>query len=43
MQQGRLEGGVNNLAHLTGFLAALMIIFFVRKDLLTRYFSGRRL
>jgi membrane associated rhomboid family serine protease len=33
--------GVNNLAHLTGFLAALAIFFFVRKDLFTRYFSGR--
>ncbi|MCA0456288.1 MAG: rhomboid family intramembrane serine protease [Chloroflexi bacterium] len=36
-------GGVNNAAHLTGFLAALLIFFFVRKDLLTRYFTGRRL
>ncbi len=33
--------GVNNLAHLTGFLAALAIFFYVRKDLFTRYFSGR--
>jgi membrane associated rhomboid family serine protease len=33
--------GVNNIAHVTGFLAAVAIFFFVRKDLLTRYFSGR--
>lgn len=36
-------GGVNHAAHLTGFLAALLIFLFVRKDLLTRYFTGRRL
>jgi membrane associated rhomboid family serine protease len=36
-------GGVNHWAHVTGFLAALVIFLFVRKDLLTRYFSGRRL
>ncbi len=36
-------GGVNHAAHVTGFLAALLILLFVRKDLLTRYFSGRRL
>lgn len=41
MQQGKDIGGVNNLAHLTGFLAAILIIFFARKDLVTRYFSGR--
>ena len=35
--------GVNHAAHVGGFLAALVIFFFVRKDLLTRYFSGRRL
>lgn len=33
--------GVNNLAHLTGFLAALAIILFTRKDLVMRFFSGR--
>jgi membrane associated rhomboid family serine protease len=33
--------GVNTLAHLSGFLGALTIFFFVRKDLLTRYLSGR--
>jgi len=33
--------GVNNLAHLAGFLAAIAIFFYVRKDLLTRYFAGR--
>ncbi len=35
--------GVNTIAHLTGFLGALAIFFFVRKDLLTRYFAGRRI
>jgi membrane associated rhomboid family serine protease len=41
MSQGKDYGGVNNLAHVTGFLAALLIFLFVRKDLVTRYFSGR--
>jgi membrane associated rhomboid family serine protease len=36
-------GGVNHSAHVAGFLAALLIFLFVRKDLLVRYFSGRRL
>jgi membrane associated rhomboid family serine protease len=35
--------GVAHSAHVAGFLAALVIFLFVRKDLLTRYFSGRRL
>ena len=39
---GNLDG-VNHAAHVGGFLAALVIFLFVRKDLLTRYFSGRRL
>lgn len=43
IQQGQDYGGVNNLAHLTGFLAALFIFLFVRKDLLTRYVQGRKL
>ncbi len=42
-QQQENIGGVNHAAHVTGFLAALLIFLFVRKDLLTRYFSGRRL
>jgi len=41
MSQGKDYGGVNNLAHVTGFLAALVIFLFVRKDLITRYFAGR--
>ena len=42
IQNGGQElGGVNNLAHLTGFLAALAIFLFVRKDLAMRYISGR--
>ena len=36
-------GSVNHAAHVAGFLAALLIFLYVRKDLLTRYFSGRRL
>ncbi len=39
--QGESGGGVDYLAHLTGFLGALIIFLFVRKDLFTRYFSGR--
>jgi membrane associated rhomboid family serine protease len=34
-------GGVDTVAHLFGFLGALIIFLFVRKDLLARYFSGR--
>lgn len=41
--QGQDYGGVNTLAHLTGFLAALVIFLFVRKDLLARYIVGRSL
>ncbi len=36
-------GGVNYLAHLTGFFAALTVFLFVRKDLLMRYLHGRSL
>ncbi|HEX2906049.1 MAG TPA: rhomboid family intramembrane serine protease [Phototrophicaceae bacterium] len=43
LQQSQNYGGVNTLAHVTGFLAALMIFLFVRKDLLTRYLAGRSL
>jgi membrane associated rhomboid family serine protease len=43
LQRGQDYGGVNTLAHLTGFLAAIVIFLFVRKDLLTRYFAGRSL
>ncbi|RMF81615.1 MAG: rhomboid family intramembrane serine protease [Chloroflexi bacterium] len=39
--QGNDLGGVNTLAHLTGFLAALAVFFFIRKDLLMRYIHGR--
>jgi len=35
--------GVNYLAHLAGFLAALAVFLFVRKDLLMRYVHGRKL
>jgi membrane associated rhomboid family serine protease len=43
IQQSQLEGGVNNIAHMAGLLGALTIFLFVRKDLFTRYMSGRRL
>ena len=35
--------GVNYLAHLAGFLSALTVFLFVRKDVLVRYFQGRAL
>jgi len=41
--KGEDTGGINYLAHLAGFLAALTIFLFVRKDLLMRYISGRSL
>jgi membrane associated rhomboid family serine protease len=41
--QGKSAGGTNTLAHVTGFLAALLIFLFVRKDVLTRYIAGRSL
>jgi membrane associated rhomboid family serine protease len=42
--QGHKElQGVNYLAHLAGFLAALSVFLFVRKDLLVRYVHGRTL
>lgn len=43
MTRGKDTGGTNHLAHLTGFLAALSIFLFVRKDLLMRYIKGRSL
>lgn len=43
MTNGSDMGGVNTLAHLMGFLAAIVILLFVRKDLLLRYLAGRRL
>jgi membrane associated rhomboid family serine protease len=43
IMSGEDSGGVNYLAHLAGFLAALLIFLFVRKDLLMRYVSGRSL
>jgi len=41
--QGADMGGVNTIAHMAGFLAAITIFLYVRKDLLTRYLAGRRL
>ena len=43
IQSNEEIAGVNHLAHLTGFLAGLLIFLFVRKDLLLRYVSGRSL
>lgn len=43
IENGKTTGGVSNLAHVTGFLAAVIIFLFVRKDLVTRYFSGRKI
>ncbi|MDX1995942.1 MAG: rhomboid family intramembrane serine protease [bacterium] len=40
-QTGEFLGGVNYIAHTTGFLAAITIFLFVRKDLLVRYAAGR--
>jgi membrane associated rhomboid family serine protease len=41
IEQGSDLGGVNTLAHVTGFLGSLFIFLFVKKDMVTRYFSGR--
>jgi membrane associated rhomboid family serine protease len=43
IQQGEALGGVSHVAHVMGFLSALLIFFYVRKDLLRRFFSGRAL
>jgi membrane associated rhomboid family serine protease len=43
LQEDDVLDGVNHAAHVTGFLAALVIFLFVKKDLLTRYFSGRKI
>ena len=43
MQEGDNVGGVNTLAHLAGFLACLLVLLFVRKDLFNRFIAGRSL
>jgi len=43
IETGELVGGINYVAHMTGFLSAILIFLFVKKDLLTRYISGRAL
>lgn len=43
LRDNNVLDGVNHAAHVTGFLAALLIFLFVKKDLLTRYFTGRRI
>ncbi|GAB4511509.1 MAG: rhomboid family intramembrane serine protease [Anaerolineae bacterium] len=43
IEAGELAGGVNYVAHVAGFLSAITIFLFVRKDLLTRYIAGRAL
>jgi membrane associated rhomboid family serine protease len=40
---GEMLGGVNYVAHTAGFLSAVTVLLFVRKDLFVRYFSGRRI
>jgi membrane associated rhomboid family serine protease len=41
LDTGEWVGGANYIAHVTGFLSAITIFLFVRKDLLVRYFAGR--
>lgn len=43
IETGTLPSNVNEVAHLSGFLTAITIFLFVRKDLLVRYLAGRRL
>lgn len=43
IQQGGQGSGVNYLAHYAGFAAGLLIFFFTRKDVATRYVQGRTL
>jgi membrane associated rhomboid family serine protease len=43
VDEGELVGGVNYVAHVTGFSSALLIFLFVRKDLFRRYWAGRSL
>lgn len=38
-----LTSGINYVAHAGGFLSAVTILLFVRKDVVTRYFAGRSL
>lgn len=42
IQEGQ-SGGVNYLAHYMGFVAGIAIFLFARKDIVTRYFTGRTL
>ena len=42
-ETGEMPGGVNYVAHTAGFLSAVTVLLFVRKDLFVRYFSGRRI
>jgi membrane associated rhomboid family serine protease len=43
IQSAAVMEGVNTLAHFTGFLAAIVIFLFIRKDVLSRYVAGRAL
>lgn len=38
-----MTSGVNYIAHAAGFLSAVTVLLFVRKDLLVRYFSRRHI
>lgn len=41
MQGGEFTGGTNHIAHLAGFLAAVAIFLYARKDVVKRYVAGR--
>ncbi len=43
IQGGQSVDTVSHLAHITGFLGAFLILLYVRKDLLMRFFAGRSL
>jgi membrane associated rhomboid family serine protease len=43
VQEGSALDGVSHFAHIAGFLSAILIFFYVRKDLLRRFFTGRAL
>lgn len=42
LQEGQ-SAGVNYLAHFMGFVAGILIFFYLRKDIVTRYVTGRAL
>ncbi|MEO1441538.1 MAG: hypothetical protein AAFV33_14160, partial [Chloroflexota bacterium] len=42
-ETGRLESNINYVAHAGGFLSGAIVLFMVRKDLLMRYLTMRKL